>query len=220
VNRVATRLRRLTTNALVRIAECETIFLGSGYGGWHVVPDLDEDSIVYSAGIGDDSTFDLALIERFGCTVEGFDPTPVGRAEGEGLQERETRFRFHPWGLWDTDATIDFYAPRNPDHASFSITNLQGTEDTVPGEVRRLRTVMENLGHGHIDLLKMDIEGAEHAVIADLLTSGVEVRQLCVEFNQPSPFGQTFRTIRTLQVHGFRPVSRQGWDYTFLDGHH
>lgn len=52
-------------------------FLGSSYGGWSICPDLlDSKSIVYSLGIGEDISFDLELIERFGTSIYAFDPTP------------------------------------------------------------------------------------------------------------------------------------------------
>src|SRR3954453_24062721 len=42
--------------------------IGSGYGGW-IVPTakIDRDWTCYCAGVGEDITFDLGLISRFGC---------------------------------------------------------------------------------------------------------------------------------------------------------
>ena len=53
------------------------INIGSDYGGW-ITPMhlLNSTSICYCAGVGEDITFDLGLIERFGCHVFAFDPTP------------------------------------------------------------------------------------------------------------------------------------------------
>ena len=54
-----------------------SIRLGEGDCAWDVLPDeLGSDSIVYSFGVGEDVTFDLALIDRYGMTVHAFDPTP------------------------------------------------------------------------------------------------------------------------------------------------
>lgn len=46
------------------------------YGAWDIPRDfrLSPDSIVYSAGIGFDISFDLEIIRRFGCNVYTFDP--------------------------------------------------------------------------------------------------------------------------------------------------
>src|ERR1700688_4742769 len=52
--------------------------LGSSYGGW-AIPDnyLNSNSIAYTVGVGEDITFDLALVKEYGCKVFAFDPTPI-----------------------------------------------------------------------------------------------------------------------------------------------
>jgi len=42
---------------------------------------------------------------------------------------------------------------------------------------------MKMLGHDKIDLLKLDVEGAEYQVIEDIGKTGVEITQLLVEFH-------------------------------------
>jgi hypothetical protein len=55
----------------------ELIRLGSNYGGY-VIPAnvIGPDWICYSAGLGEDITFEIELAKRYGSTVYGFDPTP------------------------------------------------------------------------------------------------------------------------------------------------
>ena len=54
-----------------------TMTLGNAHAEWTFCPTgLDESSVVYSVGIGEDVSFDTALIERFGVAVYAFDPTP------------------------------------------------------------------------------------------------------------------------------------------------
>jgi hypothetical protein len=61
--------------ASVRV-ECPQVHHGS-YGGWVVNPELIRaDSVVYSFGLGEDVSFDLALIETYGVEVHGFEPDP------------------------------------------------------------------------------------------------------------------------------------------------
>jgi hypothetical protein len=60
-----------------RLYRCSTEFLGTVYGGWTICLDgISESSIVYSFGVGEDASFDLAVIERYGAEVHAFDPTP------------------------------------------------------------------------------------------------------------------------------------------------
>ena len=51
------------------------------------------------------------------------------------------------------------------------------------GSCRRLMTIATMLGHTHINLLKMDIEGAEYTSSSDRLSSGLQIEQLLVEFH-------------------------------------
>ncbi|HEY6003537.1 MAG TPA: FkbM family methyltransferase, partial [Anaeromyxobacter sp.] len=77
------------------------------------------------------------------------------------------------------------------------------------GEVRTLCTVMKELGHQRIDLLKMDIEGAEYAVLENMLATGVRPRIVCVELEHPSPV----RNVRTVLA-----LRRAGYDVCRVDG--
>ena len=59
----------------------------------------------------------------------------------------------------------------------------QYSEDSIRVPVAKLATVMRTLGHNRIDILKMDIEGAEYAVLKDLIKDKIEVGQILVEFH-------------------------------------
>jgi FkbM family methyltransferase len=203
--------------AVARRGRRRTRYLGSEWGGWSVVPELlHADSIVYSGGIGSDASFDEALIEQFGCHVHGFDPTPVGRAHGEAVAAREPRFHLHPFGLWDEDAVLPFFAPRGPADDSWSALNLQQTHDSVALEVRCLSTIMRDLGHDHIDLLKIDIEGAEYRVLGDALDAGMRISQIAVEFDEPAPtVTAPAKLVRRLGAAGYRLVARDRSEMTF-----
>lgn len=51
---------------------------GTEYGGFYIPVDikLDQDSIVYSFGVGEDVSFDVEIAGTFNCNVYLFDPTP------------------------------------------------------------------------------------------------------------------------------------------------
>jgi FkbM family methyltransferase len=162
--------------------DAPSVFLGTAYGGYEVLPEfVREDAVVYSVGLGEDISFDLGMIERFGCTVHGFDPTPRSLAwlEKQALPER---FLVHPFGLAEFDGVARFAPPSNPAYVSHSV--LPGhAGDRIELPVKRLETVMKDLGHERLDVLKIDIEGAEYAVLDDLLASGLLPKQLLVEFH-------------------------------------
>lgn len=160
---------------------------GGDYGGWNLWPEpLDEASVVYSLGVGEDVSFDLSLIERFGLTVHAFDPTPRS-ADWVARQKLPPSFRFHPVGVYDRDGTLELFPPANAAHVSCSVVPAAAAGVPIEVPVRRLSTLLGELGHPRIDLLKMDIEGAEYAVLRDLLASGVTVGQLLVELHHRFP---------------------------------
>ena len=108
--------------------------LGSDYGGWFApAGELGPESVVYSAGIGGDVTFDKALIKLRGCRIYGFDPTPTAIdfvANQFKAGELSSLFHFTPTGLWDSETTLTFFAPKTRGWVgSYSALNLQGTED-------------------------------------------------------------------------------------------
>lgn len=162
----------------------ESIHLGSDYGGWNIpVGLISSNSVIYSAGIGTDISFDLELISRFDTKIYAFDPTPksIKWLEEQNLPDH---FHYHPWGLADYDGEAQFHVPKNPGHVSHSMVGSQvTTEETITVQVRRTGSIMAELGHDRMDLLKMDIEGAEYSVLADLLASSLRPTLLLVEFH-------------------------------------
>jgi FkbM family methyltransferase len=199
-----------------------TVRYGSEYGGWAICPrDLTRDSVVYSAGIGTDISFDLALIQAYGVTVHAFDPTPASIAWLES-QNLPPEYRWQGIGLAAHDGQATFFAPENPQHVSHTV--LAGATAAGHGiqvDVRRVSTIMRDLGHEAIDVLKMDIEGAEYDVLDDILSSGVAVNQLLIEFHHRFPqvgIEPTRRAIETLNAAGYRIFfsSDSGEEYGFI----
>lgn len=180
---------------------------GSERCGWAICPEgLTNDSIVYSLGIGQDASFDQSLIDRYGLTVYAFDPTPETAAWLAG-QSMPGNFRYQPVAISDYDGSADFFAPVAGSKCSTLQARIPGQTPSHRVTTRRLKTLMRDLGHDRIDVLKMDIEGAEYGVLRDLLNDGVPVRQLLVEFHHRFPTigaGKTKDAVRMLRAHGFR----------------
>jgi FkbM family methyltransferase len=202
--------------------DCKREFLGTSYGGYYVCPDgITKDSILYSFGVGDDISFDLAIIQRFGAKVFAFDPTPKSISWIKG-QKLPKEFHFHEYGIAGYDGIADFHPPKNPKHISYTMTDKPTSIDNVvKAEVHRLKTIMKMLGHEKVDILKMDIEGAEYDVINDLITSNVEVHQLLMEFHHRFKYvgiSKTKRAIALLEKKRFKIfyISPSGEVYSFI----
>jgi FkbM family methyltransferase len=194
---------------------------GSGYGGWIVVHEkLDADSVVYSFGIGEDVSFDTDIIDTFGLTVHAFDPTPKS-IEWVKTQNLPDKFRLHEYGLAAFDGTAPFHPPDNPKHVSHTILEKESAGQGFTATVKRLRTVMGELGHNHVDVLKMDIEGAEYQVVDDICESDIRPAQILIEFHHRFPMvgvKATKRAISQLRGIGYRlfAVSASGQEFSFI----
>lgn len=191
--------------------------IGSNYGGW-IIPQgwLGENSICYCLGVGEDITFDLGLIERFGCDVYGFDPTPRAIAHVQRVAANIQKYHFSAIGIWKEETILKFYAPRNPGHVSHSVVNLQGTTEYFEAHCRRLSNIMRDNDHESLDLLKLDIEGAEYEVLNTLLTDRIRVKVLCVEYDeafnpQSGDYKRRIReSVQRLSAAGFKLIAVDG----------
>lgn len=219
------RLLRRDPVSRARIHPVPVRTVGRGGGAW-VVPAsalANPRAIVYAVGVGENTDFDEALVREHHLVVHAFDPTPRAIAHAAHVSDRLPDFHFQPYGLWNEDADLTFHAPADPTHVSHSLTGLQGHRPSFVAPCRRLTTLMRDLGHDHVDLLKIDIEGAEYAVLRDLLRSAVPVGTLCVEFDEThSPQDAGWRDRITAMVAelasgGYRLVAvRPKGNYTFL----
>ena len=201
---------------------CSMEFHGSSYGGWYINPDgINSDSIIYSFGTGEDTSFEQSIIEKYSARVFAFDPTPKA-VQWMKSGNTPPGICFSELGLASVDGRQRFYEPSIPTNVSFSTSydSRLHRQSWCECEVRRLATIMQDLHHNHIDILKMDIEGAEYDVIDDILKSQVEISQLLVEFHhrfEGVGVQKTLRAIRILNEHGFLifKVSSSGNEYSF-----
>ncbi len=207
---------------LTQRSDCEKLALGTEYGGYAVCPTgLSSESVVYSFGVGCDVSFDLALIKERAVTVHAFDPTPRS-IDWVKTQELPASFVFHPWGIADFDGTARFHAPKDPTHVSHTL--LGGGDagtGAVDAPVFRLRTIMDKLGHDHIDVLKMDIEGAEYGVLGDVLGSGIQIAQILIEFHHHRSgvaLEESQRAVEALERSQYRAFyeSKNGYEFSFI----
>lgn len=167
----------------VQLNRCMEKF-GSEYGGyWLDASMLKVDGVVYSLGIGEDISFDLSLIERFGVVVEAFDPTPKVK-KWLATQLLPPQFHFHAAGIAGHDGEEAFYVPPREDWVSHSVIPArQYGRKSTRFPVMRLSTAMRRQGRSWIDVLKMDIEGAEYVVIEQIIREKILIKQLLVEFH-------------------------------------
>jgi len=213
--------RRLLARAGIGVEIAPPTFAAGARSGVWVVATagLGPDSVVWSFGIGDNIAWDLAMIERFGCAVHAFDPTPRALAWLR-TQALPATFHSHPIGLGAADGELHFAAPRRDRDVNFRPV-ASAVQGGITAPVRRLSTLARDLGIAHIDVLKIDIEGGEYAVLQDLLAHGPLPQQLLVEFHHDQdgvPFAATATAIADLRAAGYRVfhTSRRGLELSLL----
>lgn len=145
---------------------------------------LNHESIILSFGVGTDISFDLSLERRGVKHIYLFDPTPVAEKFIRSLR-LSPGFSFYPAGLSDKNGKQLFYLPSGTHRVSGSSLNLQHlqSEKNIEVEMKKLSAILQELKLTRIDLLKMDIEGSEFAVIENMMAEKIFPQQLCVEFH-------------------------------------
>jgi FkbM family methyltransferase len=190
---------------------------GSIYGGWYIPTKLlKRNWVYYLVGVGDDISFDLSLVDRIGCEVFLFDPTPES-FKYVGRFRKIKKIHFYPYGIWDKNESLFFKSPANTQWSSYSIVDLQNTKkNAFLAECRTLKQITNELGHKEIDFLKLDIDGAEYRVLDNLIKSNIRPKVLLVEFDQPVFFLKTYNMILRIIKSGYTLAVRDMWNFTFI----
>ena len=216
------RFRRHKLKQLgIEPVSCKTSALYGGDHGWVVDESLlNRESVIYSVGVGSNIDFDIELINSFGATVHAFDPTPRS-IEWVKNQQLPKHFIFHPFGLSAENGHMDFFPPAKASSTHFSPIDRYGdTNNIVRAPVKDIDTIASELKHKEIDLLKMDIEGAEYEVIEALQKNRVAINQILIEFHhmyKGVPISKTVDAISTLSNLGFElfNISQRTYEFSF-----
>jgi FkbM family methyltransferase len=201
---------------------CNHITYGNLGAAWTFCPDfIDEKSIIYSFGVGEDVSFDLALINNFDVIVHAFDPTPKS-IKWVKKQNLPKQFMLHEYGLANFNGKTKFHPPENPNHISATLIDRPATKnEAYKVAVKSLDAIMNELQHTQIDLLKIDIEGAEYLVIEDIIKKEIKPTQLLIEFHhrfENIGLKATKAAIKNLRKFGYSIffVSKTGEEISFI----
>jgi len=172
----------------------------------------------YLVGAGSDITFDMEFANATRCSVFTIDPTP-GLAQrlstNRGIASLVAKSRQHlrahilasgpppNWrhvnvGLAASDTTVKWEQKGGwaGSHARF--LNVTSVDPTV--HLRSIPSLMSMLGHTSVQLVKMDAEGAEWAVLEQLMRQ-TKLAQLMLELHQINP-QRAFAFYELMMRHG------------------
>ena len=154
--------------------------------------------------------------------VQAFEPDPMTfNMLQRNLRVNRLDVKTHNCALWNENGELDFHVDAShPGSVLMSAASPMYLEkaDVVKVPARKLSDFI----NGPVDFLKLDVEGAEHRVLDDLVQTGTikQVRQMVVEYHHR--YGQQKSRLANflmkLEVSGFEyqihasrfPIATQG----------
>lgn len=226
-------------------------FLGSSYGGKLFCPHLlSKRPFVISGGMGEDISFDIELANCFNAEIAMIDPTEKAIHHFEQVKSRiglrnETQYNssgrqnpesydlefifanqltHYEFALYGEDnVEIPLYPPIEKEHSSFSSQNLQKSKELpIMAPTIQISSILEFHQKKNIDILKLDIEGAEYEVLKSCFASGIYPLQILVEIDEMyypgiRNYRRALKTKNILLKNGYVFVGRgQDFDYCLI----
>ncbi len=199
---------------IVRVPPCYQVY----------APSLGPQSVVLDCGTGHDANFSMAMIRRFGTTCFGLEPTRRYHKHLRALSEdHPNRFRHFDYAIAARQGTAIFNevlgresGSLSHDHTNvLSYPSIRYTVETVG-----LADIFNLLGVRFIDLIKLDVEGAEYEFFDAADTEWVKrVGQFVVEFHHHCipryTTQENTRIVNFLSAVGFTSYSLDGINYLF-----
>jgi len=153
--------------------------------------------VVHSYGANRQIQFDTELKDLTNCEHHSFDITPeLLKTIGPRLEE--VGVHFHLWGISDSDRLVEV------------------DNQNVP--LKTFQTIMKELGNDRLDILKMDVEGAEYQSLLLLAESPdckdlpLTTQQILIELHvwQESNADGLIRLLEALQENcGFQAFAKE-----------
>lgn len=184
---------------------------------------LGTSSTIVDVGCADDPDFSEFMIDTFGCKSFGVDPTRKHFAALAKVAARyQGKFSHLPYAVANQSGTLTFYESKV--NASGSLkqdhTNVKNDE-VVAYDVKAVSLPeLKVLVGSKIDLLKLDLEGAEYELLQNLQPSDlVDVEQLFVEFHHHCidsyDIHDTERLVKQIEKLGFKSFTMDRHNYLF-----
>lgn len=221
--------------------------LGTDYGGWWIPKNisLNENSIVYLGGAGEDISFDLKLQDKYNCWIVIIDPTKkaIKHYEEVKLFYKDNNFKFTgniqkdyiqnikklnvdfnkiiflDIGLYNKKDLLKFYKQDNSNYVSQSLENNMFGNNYDVVKVDTIKNIINELNHNNIDLLKLDIEGSECDVLDKMIDDNILPKYLCIEFDlllKNKDFNKKTEKIgKRLESFGYKILKNDNLNITF-----
>ena len=185
--------------------------IGTNYGGYDVYTENLFNPNIISCGLGEDASFDIEMINKFDAKVYSIDPTPrslnhyndiklnFGKKNKTIFNEsgklsvfnynlektNKQNFIFINKAIWkENNKNIKLFFPKNQKHVSLSINkNEKFSNNYYSASTIDYKEIIKSFNINKVDILKLDIEGAEIEVLNSVLKNFEIPNQILVEFD-------------------------------------
>ena len=178
--------------------------------------DLNSDSVVFDLGgyLGD---FTQGIVEKFDCNVYVFEPVPeYAKKISQRFIDNE-KVKVFAFGLEDKDSKERIYL--NNDGSS--VYEVKDIADSVEIEYRNISQFLKENKIKRIDLMKINIEGGEYALLEHLLKTKriQQIENIQVQFHYIKNLNAKKRQERICQqlmrthelTWAYRPFIFENW---------
>jgi FkbM family methyltransferase len=172
---------------------------------------LPAEPLVYSLGLSENLSFDLGIIQQHAAEVHGFDPTIESRSF-IAKSHLPAGFHYHCLAVAGHDGQLDLYQRMGKGGRKKGACFLKAS-------CKKISTLVQELGHSRLDILKIDVEGSEYPILEDLCLKQIPISQIAVEFHHRFEEVGLLATVRAHQMllrHGYELAHISDWAEEFL----
>ena len=186
-------------------------------------PRMNANSRIIDVGCSYEADFSKLMIQKFGAKAFAVDPTQKHSGALRQLeQDHAGKFVYLPFAVCDRDGTLTFNESKTNQSGSVMSDHVNVMSDEVVRydvKAVSLGSLLQHVGGGEIDILKLDTEGAEYDLLDDVKREDLRpFKQLFIEFHHHAVAkysdADTQRIVDRINGFGFRSYTVD--DHNFL----
>jgi len=160
----------------------------------YFIPPLTKESVVISGG-GFLGEWDYYIYKTFDCSIYIAEPFPGNYIKLKRLFGGAKKVKVFPIAFFNKDDEVDFHLiGKNNGHSLYDRSHDRKVVEVISVETMRLKTFMLQEKISKVDLLKLNVEGAEVEILQDLdEATACRIKHIC--------FSSHERKITTSEMH-------------------
>jgi FkbM family methyltransferase len=190
-------------------------FIGATIANKHILheADIDADSVVIDVGAFTGS-WAQHMVERYDPVIYAFEPNPNSFARLREKAVNNPKLQPMPYGLGDEDVTVEFTLNGLGSSMCDERTRHSDTP-RIKVEIAAIDRVWNDLQLGQVDLMKINIEGAEFPLLDKMIKADLLKNVGCfmIQFHEWHPGAYSKRQDIRQELS---KTHRLEWDYHFI----